>query len=364
MQDFKFLMLSGLVGASLISVNFPVFLKSFSSSHLANNQIKQAAQQVKLSNFSKAEQEFWNRIKEVDYESEKIAELPKVKINNVAVKPPQPSAQIFATPFLPANSPNQQQPKINHVESLLLTKNTEVNPIATTTPKSINQLPYKRFLLLGDSIMYSYSVAFENAVSKKDYDFDKITIDFKISTGLNRIDFYDWYSRTREMIERSNPDAMVVVFGGNDDQSIIDVNKKFQVELSPAWEKAYEERVERYAKLLDEYPVRKVYWIGHPISNVARYNKFFPIFNRIYQKVAQAHAKIEFNDTWNAFAMNGNFAPIVADNTGKFGRVRINDGVHPTEHGAKILIDILKEKMLNDGVLKPKVKLVNKDIIN
>ncbi|MEH1853581.1 MAG: DUF459 domain-containing protein [Nostoc sp.] len=114
------------------------------------------------------------------------------------------------------------------------------------------------------------SVAFENAVKKTDYDFDKITIAFKISTGLNRIDFYDWYSHTRELIKQNNPDVMVVVFGGNDDQSILDVNKKFRAELTPDWEKAYKERVERYARLLDGYSVRKVYWMGHPISNVAR----------------------------------------------------------------------------------------------
>ncbi|MEH1779551.1 MAG: DUF459 domain-containing protein [Nostoc sp.] len=358
MQDLKFLMLSGLVGSSLISLNFPVFLKSLSSSHLVNAEIKQAAQQVKLEGFGKAEQEFWNRIKEFGNEPEQIAESPKLEI-----KPPQPSPEIFATPFLAAKSNTRLQPTSNHIQSLFLARSSELQPIVNT-PKLTNQVPYKRFLLTGDSIMYSLSVAFENAVKKTDYDFDKITIAFKISTGLNRIDFYDWYSHTRELIKQNHPDVMVVVFGGNDDQSILDVNKKFRAELTPDWEKAYEERVERYARLLDGYSVRKVYWMGHPISNLARYNKFFPIFNRIYKKVAQVHPKIEFIDTWNAFAVNGNFSPVVADNTGKRGRVRINDGVHPTEHGAKILIDILKQKMISDGVLKPKIQPVKKESIN
>jgi uncharacterized protein len=137
------------------------------------------------------------------------------------------------------------------------------------------------------------------------------------------------------------------------------MNKKLQAELTPEWEKAYEERVKRYAKLLDEYPVKKVYWIGHPMSNVARYNKFFPIFNRIYKKVLAAHPKIEFVDYWSTFAVNGRFSPIAADSTGRRGRVRYNDGLHPSEHGAKIMIEILKKRMIEEGVLQPKSKSVN-----
>ncbi|MEH2195460.1 MAG: DUF459 domain-containing protein [Nostoc sp.] len=354
MQDFKFLMLFGLVGGSLISFNFPVFLKSLSSSHLANAQIKEVAQQVKLEGFSKAEQEFWNSIKLAEKEPEAIAESPKLEIKPVDVSP-----KIFATPFLAAKLKTRKQSNSNGIKSLFLTKIADLQAIKNP-PELTNQLPYKRFLLTGDSIMYYLSVAFENAVKKTDYDFDKITVAFKISTGLNRIDFYNWYFHTRELIQQHHPDVMVVVFGGNDDQSILDINKKFRNELTPDWEKAYEERVERYAKLLDGYSVRKVYWMGHPISNVARYNKFFPIFNRIYKKVAETHPKIEFIDTWEAFAVNGKFSPVGADNTGKRGQVRTSDGVHPTEHGAKILIDILKQKMIADGVLKPKIKSVAK----
>jgi hypothetical protein len=199
-------------------------------------------------------------------------------------------------------------------------------------------------------------VAFENNVKKSDYDFEKVKVFYKISTGLNRIDFYDWYARTRELIQQNNPDAMVVVFGGNDDQHILDVSKKLRAELTPEWEKAYEERVERYAKLLDGYPVRKVYWIGHPMSNVARYNKFFPIFNRIYKKVAASHPKIEFVDYWDTFARNGKFVPIAPDSTGRRARVRYDDGLHPSEHGAKIMIEILRKKMIEEGILRPKLK--------
>ncbi|MBD2299109.1 DUF459 domain-containing protein [Nostoc sp. FACHB-190] len=324
MQDLKFLALCGLVTYSLVMVNEPIFLKSLGSSPIAPSEVKQIAQQVELEGLSKVESDFWDSIKEIDGKSQATAQATEVPI--------KPEPQIPKKPETTIPTPSVTSPPIKQAE------------------------PAKRFLLLGDSIMSFLGVAFENDVKKSDYGLESIKVFYKISTGLNRIDFYDWYSRTRELIQQNNPDIMVVIFGGNDDQNILDANKKLYAELTPEWEKAYEERVERYAKLLDEYPVKKVYWIGHPISNVARYNKFFPIFNRIYQKVSAVHPKIEFVDYWNTFAVNGKFSPIAADSTGRKARVRYNDGLHPTEHGAKIMIEILKKRMIDEGVLKPKLK--------
>ncbi|WP_427158786.1 DUF459 domain-containing protein [Aliinostoc sp. HNIBRCY26] len=303
-------------------VNKPLFFKSLASSKIAPKEIKQAAQQIKLEGFSKVESDFWDSIKEINGKSQIIAQAKASDIKT---------------------------------ETKIQKKPVTTSPKQSFTSPPVKQLePAKRFLFLGDSIMGFLGVAFENNVKKSDYGLEQIKVFYKISTGLNRIDFYDWYSHTRELIQQNNPDVMVVVFGGNDDQNILDANKKFHEELTPGWEKAYEERVERYAKLLDEYPVKKVYWIGHPISNVARYNKFFPIFNRIYQKVSLVHPKIEFVDYWNTFAVNGKFSPIAADSTGRKARVRYNDGLHPTEHGAKIMMEILKKRMIEEGVLRAK----------
>lgn len=331
MRDFKFLALCSLVVSSLIIVNKPLFLKSLGSSQLATSQIKQAAQQIKLAGFRKTESDFWDSIKEIDQESQVNVYAKELNLNI--------EHKLGTDIKIPTNQENTTQDEL----------------LTSLTVKQAE--PSKRFLLLGDSIMGFLGVAFENNIKKSDYDLEMIKVFYKISTGLNRIDFYDWYSHTRDLIQQYDPDVMVVIFGGNDDQNILDVNKKAQAELTPEWEKAYEERVERYAKLLDEYPVKKVYWIGHPMSNVARYNKFFPIFNRIYKKVSAAHSKIEFVDYWNTFAVNGKFSPIAADSTGRKARVRYNDGLHPTEHGSKIMIEILKKRMIEEGILQPKSKI-------
>jgi hypothetical protein len=102
---------------------------------------------------------------------------------------------------------------------------------------------------------------------KQKYNIADTKIDYKVSSGLNRIDYYDWYARTRKIINDYQPDVVIVLFGANDTQDITDFQGKSRVILSKEWQKADQERVEKYAKLLNSSSVRKVYWIGQSISN-------------------------------------------------------------------------------------------------
>lgn len=320
MNDKKFLLISSLTTILLILFNYPLFIKSLSSSKLANNQIKLAAQKAEFNGFHKLEANFWNSIKEVDLDGiTENLEIAKVENKN--------------------NSP------ITNLENI---------DLLAIAPQIKSKPPLTRFLFVGDSIMYSLGVGLQNRMKKSVYQIDKIQVDFKISSGLNRIDFYDWYSRTPQLINKYNPEAMVVIFGGNDDQDILDKNGKYRAQLTPEWEQAYQERVERYAKLIEKSTVKKVYWVGHPISNLPRYNKFFPVFNKIYQSVAESHPKIEFVDCWHIFATNNKFNAVVGNKSGQKRRVRTRDGVHFTQHGANIIADVVIEKMIEDRVLESK----------
>lgn len=322
MKDSRFLLITGLVSISLAIMHGSLFIKSLGNSKLANNQLKQAASQVETKGFRKKEQKFWDSIKEFNFDD---------------------------TSRNHQNPNNQNQQKIESSEPAQEPK--------TKSPELTEQeKPLTRFLLVGDSIMYTFGVEFKNAAQKSDYKFDEIEVVYENSTGLNRIDYFDWYQKTNQVVSKYQPDAVVVLFGGNDAQDIRDKDGKYRTELTPEWKAAYRERVERYAKQLDKSSVRKVYWIGHPISNQSRPNQFFPIFNEIYRDVSQSYPKIEFIDNWETFAANGKFTPSVADKSGKKGRVRVQDGYHFTHHGAKILVDNFIETMKDDGVLQKKAK--------
>ncbi|HEY9704545.1 MAG TPA: DUF459 domain-containing protein, partial [Allocoleopsis sp.] len=239
--------------------------------------------------------------------------------------------QVITDKQITSQTPQPEQKTITKVEKLLQ--------------------PYQRFLLIGDSTMYDLGTTI-NYNLRKSYQVKNIKLSYKISTGLNRIDFYDWYGKTSELINSYQPDALIVIFGGNDDQDIIDSQGKYSVIFTEGWKKTYRERVERYAKLVSDSSVKKVYWIGHPISNVPRFNKFFPIINEIYKDVIKDYPKIEFIDTWNAFAVDGKFSPIIASKSGKQSYIRSSDGVHFTEHGAKIIGDLIIDKMAEENAIK------------
>lgn len=318
MKDREILLIVTSVILTLIFSNLALFLKSFSSTPFASREIKQAARQIELDGFRKSEQDFWRRIKDLDFDS-----------------PPQknPTAKTEKRPIAPTKKTTKKSAK---------------------KPRLTRQ--YRRFLFLGDSVMLDLGTQLQYSLKEK-YNIANTKLDYKVSSGLNRIDYYDWYARTRDIIGDYQPDVMVVIFGGNDTQDIADFQGKYRVVGTKEWQKAYRERVEKYAKLLAASPIGKVYWIGQSRSNKSQYRRLFPMMNEIYRDVSKSHPKITFISTWDTFAQGSEFAPVVADKSGKRGYVKVNDGLHFTLHGSRIVSDLIVDKMVADRILKsPKKK--------
>jgi len=321
MKDREILLIVTSVILTLIFSNLSLFLKSFSSTPFASPEIKQAARQIEIDGFRKSEQDFWSKIKDINFDSlPKKSEIPPVKTKTKAA----------ALPQKPAKKPTPAKPKLTR--------------------------PYRKFLFIGDSVMFDLGIKLQYTLKEK-YHIADTKIDYKVSSGLNRIDYYDWYARTRQILNDYQPDVVIVLFGANDTQDITDFQGKSRVILTKEWQKAYQERVEKYAKLLDSSSVRKVYWVGQSIPNKSWYLKAFPIMNDIYNNASKSSAKLEFISTWDTFAQAGKFVTVVADKSGKRGYVKNNDGLHFTSHGAQIISDLIIDKMASDKILKaPKKK--------
>ena len=318
MKDREFLLIVTSVILTLIFSNLSLFLKSFASTPFASPEIKEAARQIEIDGFRKSEQAFWNQIKDINFDSlPKEPEIPPVQTETkAAVKPPKPAT---------AKKPTPAKPKLTR--------------------------PYRRFLFIGDSVLFDLGIQLQYTLKKK-YNIADTKIDYKVSTGLNRIDYYDWYARTRQIINNYQPDVVIVLFGANDRQNITDFQGKAWRIMTQEWQKAYQERVERYANLLDSSSVRKVYWIGQSLPNKSSYIKAFSIMNDIYQNASKSSSKIEYISTWETFGKAGKFVPVVANKSGKRGYVKNNDGLHFTSHGAQIISDLIIDEMVSDKILK------------
>ena len=68
------------------------------------------------------------------------------------------------------------------------------------------------------------------------------TTEHELSSGLSRPDFYDWPARLVEVMASEDPDAVVLMIGGNDAQSIV-VDGQIARPFSDAWMGEYSARV-------------------------------------------------------------------------------------------------------------------------
>ena len=173
-------------------------------------------------------------------------------------------------------------------------------------------------------------------------------LDYKVSSGLARPDFYDWPARLRETLPEVDPDIVVATFGGNDAQPLTLAQESFEVEVGDpmsnqeAWSAEYERRVGEAMDLMLE-DGRRLVWVGIPNAADPGLTERFTLQDRAAKAAAEARPDVVFIDTWNRFTgRDGGYADFVIDPRDGVGKdVRASDGFHLNQNGAEILaIDI------------------------
>ncbi|WP_420452794.1 DUF459 domain-containing protein [Ilumatobacter sp.] len=173
-------------------------------------------------------------------------------------------------------------------------------------------------------------------------------LDYEVSSGLARPDFYDWPARLRRTLPDADPDIVVATFGGNDAQPLTVAQEEFEVEVAgpigneEEWAAAYERRVGEVMDLLLE-DGRRVVWVGIPNASDPELTARFVVQDRAAKAAADARSEVVFVDTWNRFTgRDGGYADFVVDPRDGIGKdVRRSDGFHLNQAGAEILaVDI------------------------
>jgi len=211
--------------------------------------------------------------------------------------------------------------------------------------EKIFSLPIK-IVMLGDSmIMVGFGPNLEEQLIEK----EQVSVfrEGKFSTGLNRIDYFDWYARTEELIQEHTPDILIVMFGANDGQGILDENGTAFKLSDPKWDEIYQRRVLNYMTTFSN-KVKKIYWVGHPISLSPDFGPKFARMNKIYQSESLKFQNIEYIDMWKRMSVDGKYASALASKDGTIGLVKQSDDVHVTEHGGKIMAEYIMEILSED----------------
>jgi hypothetical protein len=155
----------------------------------------------------------------------------------------------------------------------------------------------------------------------------KPTLFYKESSGICRWDFYDWGDQMKRVVRTVKPDAMVLMMGTNDTQSVWQ-NGHWITWGDPTWKKVYQKRVSDMTKTALRGGVRRVYWVGMPIMGERWRNTRMKFIDGILQKTAAQIPGAGYVDSWSLFAgADGKFVP----------SLRLADGVHFTVEGQRIL---------------------------
>lgn len=171
-------------------------------------------------------------------------------------------------------------------------------------------------------------------------------LDYKVSSGLARPDFFDWPAEIDRKLPEVNPDIVVATFGGNDAQGLSVDSGEFiigdPVANEADWSEEYQRRVGAVMDQLTEGG-RTLIWVGIPNDDNPDVTARMAIQDRAAKAAAAERPEVVFIDTWKRFSgRDGGWAEFVIDPRDGEGKdVRADDGFHLNETGAEILaIDI------------------------
>jgi hypothetical protein len=233
-------------------------------------------------------------------------------------------------------------------------------PVETGPPSADNPA---RLLVVGDSDAGTFGPYLD--VLMDDTGVVDSEVDYKVSSGLSRPDFFDWPDHVRTKLEEVDPDIVVVTFGGNDAQGMATVDGEFPddwanpVSQRRTWFPEYRRRVGEFTDLLLAHPDRTVIWVGIPNDDNPEVTERLAVQDEAVRAALRRRPRVIFVDTWQRFSgRDGNWAEYVIDPRDNRGKdVRADDGFHLNENGAEILAldiaDVIRDDLEARGAELP-----------
>jgi hypothetical protein len=212
----------------------------------------------------------------------------------------------------------------------------------TTGPPSVDN-PSKVFIV-GDSDAGTFGPYLQTLLDNTGI--VTTELDYKVSSGLARPDFFDWPAEIDAKLPGVDPDIVVATFGGNDAQGLAVQNGEFiigdPVANEAEWVAEYSERA---GAVMDQLLAdgRTLIWVGIPNDDNPEVTARMAIQDRAARAAAAERPEVIFIDTWQRFSgRDGGWAEFVIDPRDGQGKdVRADDGFHLNQTGAEILaIDI------------------------
>jgi hypothetical protein len=150
----------------------------------------------------------------------------------------------------------------------------------------------------------------------------------RISTGLARPDYFNWPFTMRRIVDRFDPDLVIVMLGENDHQSLQDVHGNREALIGTAgWPPAYRDRVLAMMRIATSRGA-KVVWAGLPISADFRLREHSRRQNDLFEFAASISSDVVYFDSWNRFRdPDGGYTAYFREGN-RVTLIREGDGLH------------------------------------
>ena len=176
----------------------------------------------------------------------------------------------------------------------------------------------------------------------------------RISTGLTRPDYFNWPMTMRRIVNRFDPDLVIVMLGENDHQSLQTVRGEREAQIgTSAWPPAYRERVLTMMRIATSQGA-KVVWAGLPISADFRLREHSKRQNDIFEFAASISNDVAYFDTWGRFRdPKGGYTAYFREGE-RVMLVREGDGLHFNALGYTIVAREIAELASEEFGLSPR----------
>lgn len=222
-------------------------------------------------------------------------------------------------------------------ESTTSSTSTSTTTTTTAAPRVASATEPLDVWVGGDSMAQVFGESFVRLAS--DTGVIEPELDYRISTGLTRPDFFNWPAHFADVITSGDPEVMVVIFGANDAQGMELSTGVFQP-FDEEWVAEYSSRVAFTMNQLTEGSDRLVIWVGQPVMRSGDFDARMNRLNEIYRENALGRDRVVYMDTRGLFSNSaGQYEAYLTALDGEVRNMRQQDGVHLSRAGGDLLAD-------------------------
>lgn len=199
-------------------------------------------------------------------------------------------------------------------------------------------------LLLGDSMMKeAFSFMFKKSLVEEKSILTTTLASY--ASGLSRPDFFDWNDEVDNIFANKKFDTIVATLGMNDAQDIEYEGIKYFLNTEK-WDSLYKNRARNFISKLSNNTDR-IYWIGIPPMRDKRYDDRMRKINSLYMSVCNEFENVFFIDITPFVSYQNKYSDYLKINN-KTVKVRLSDGKHLTNDGAKLITDFIVSLIKKD----------------